>query len=244
MKIGDKRGSHVGMVLSFVIFITFIFFLYVVFEPSLKPQNEKEIILDNLELNLLNYVKTDLTEVTISTSNHLQDQCVDFNAGEGSDFFIVRQRDGTLVNYIVVGNTVTFNWKDDNVGAIKIYGAENLTDLSLAGLNDLGCYGSIEADSTTFDMNIISNKYVSEPKILGALNKYNLSYDAFRTDDLKLKYDVDFEFIFIDAEGNEFATGRENYKTSTTDVYARNIPIIYFDGEANIQAGSLRLKVW
>ena len=53
MKNRKKGGTHVGMMLSFVIFITFITFLYTIIQPSIQVQKSKQVTLDVLKENLI-----------------------------------------------------------------------------------------------------------------------------------------------------------------------------------------------
>ena len=60
----NKRGSHVGVILSFAIFITFMVFLYFIIEPAIRIQGDKQNILDNLERELLEKFSANLTTYT------------------------------------------------------------------------------------------------------------------------------------------------------------------------------------
>ncbi|MEK6842516.1 MAG: hypothetical protein AABX84_01775, partial [Nanoarchaeota archaeon] len=58
-----KRGAtHIGFVLSFVIFIMFIIFMFSAIEPFLKTQASKQSLLDYLRFSLVDEFKVeDLT---------------------------------------------------------------------------------------------------------------------------------------------------------------------------------------
>jgi hypothetical protein len=49
------------MILSFVIFVTFLVFLYSALEPAIKTQKEKDSLLDFLEVEIINNMTRDLT---------------------------------------------------------------------------------------------------------------------------------------------------------------------------------------
>ena len=63
----NKKGSHVGMMLSFVIFVTFLVFLYSVLYPMVKIGQDKKLILDNLILELSEMLDSDYTSGSIKT---------------------------------------------------------------------------------------------------------------------------------------------------------------------------------
>ena len=51
----NKKGSHVGLVVSFLIFIVFISFLRIILEPALVSNEEKKVILEDVEKELIEY---------------------------------------------------------------------------------------------------------------------------------------------------------------------------------------------
>lgn len=60
-----KKGSHVGMMISFVIFVTFLVFLYSILQPVIKIRQNKELVLDSLKTELVNMLDspTSVTEI-------------------------------------------------------------------------------------------------------------------------------------------------------------------------------------
>ena len=56
----NKRGSHVGVMISFAIFITFVVFLFVIFEPIVNQKKERESELTFLEEELIELFNSDL----------------------------------------------------------------------------------------------------------------------------------------------------------------------------------------
>ncbi|MCK4647518.1 hypothetical protein KAT24_01145 [Candidatus Pacearchaeota archaeon] len=66
----DKKGSHVGMMLSFVIFVTFLVFLYSILQPVIKIRQDKKLILDSLIIELAKMLdSTNYTRGSIRTLN-------------------------------------------------------------------------------------------------------------------------------------------------------------------------------
>ena len=58
-----KKGSHVGVMLSFVIFITFVVFLFVIFESKINFFQDKESYLEFIEKALLEKFDSDLANI-------------------------------------------------------------------------------------------------------------------------------------------------------------------------------------
>ena len=67
----NKLGSHVGMIISFVIFITFIVFLYSVVKPAITTGEDKKTILSALEMQILNNISANLTSASIQVNRVL-----------------------------------------------------------------------------------------------------------------------------------------------------------------------------
>ena len=70
MKKRNKLGSHVGMIISFVIFITFIVFLYTVVKPAITTGEDKQTILSALEMQILENISANLTTATVQIKNN------------------------------------------------------------------------------------------------------------------------------------------------------------------------------
>ena len=47
--LSNKKGSHVGLVLSFVIFVVFLIFMYPLVGPALETKGDKQYLLEPLE---------------------------------------------------------------------------------------------------------------------------------------------------------------------------------------------------
>ena len=55
-----KGGTHVGFILSFVIFVTFLIFLYSMLIEPTKTNQDKQYLLENLRINLIENILNDL----------------------------------------------------------------------------------------------------------------------------------------------------------------------------------------
>ncbi len=67
MKI-SKKGSHVGMMLSFGIFIIFLVFLYSILQPMIKIEQDKKLVLNDLIGGLVEMLDSDSTTTYSSGS--------------------------------------------------------------------------------------------------------------------------------------------------------------------------------
>lgn len=253
MKRFEKKGSHVGMVLSFVIFITFIFFFYIVFEPSLKSNEQKKVVLDNFENNLIENLTADLIEASIFNNTPLIPAMPDVfclkvpvdNFG-AVDNFIVKKIDGSIVNYNLInestGDNLLIEWEKDSTIKLKIYGGQDLKPV----YDDPSCNNKIYAFNLAqfFESTSITNDYISLAKVNGAVSAYKSNYNNFRTEILQLSSDYDFEFSLKDSSGKVLNETNRTYKPTMIEFYAREVPVIYFDENANVQTGSINIRIW
>jgi hypothetical protein len=67
-----KKGSHIGIMLSFGIFVTFLVFLYSILQPVIEKEQDKKLILNDLILSLVEMFDSNLTTYSsgsIKTAN-------------------------------------------------------------------------------------------------------------------------------------------------------------------------------
>ena len=84
-----------------------------------------------------------------------------------------------------------------------------------------------------------SGKEIFESLINETKYEYENNY-TFLKEELKIPDASDFGFVFVN--GNTLV--KTDDKKTSTSIYAEEIPILYVDGEANINSGFLTIKVW
>lgn len=68
-----KRGaSHIEIIIAFVIFISFLVFMYVIIEPILKTPSGKESTLSSLRERVLDYLSADITTYSLNVVKDIQ----------------------------------------------------------------------------------------------------------------------------------------------------------------------------
>jgi hypothetical protein len=75
----NKKGSHVGVVLSFVLFITFVIYLYAITESGLELGENKENSLEYLKKQVLEFSSAELTTASVAISQPSSYDCVNLN---------------------------------------------------------------------------------------------------------------------------------------------------------------------
>ncbi|MBU3906658.1 MAG: hypothetical protein KKA64_00215 [Nanoarchaeota archaeon] len=233
----DKRGSHVGMMLSFVVFVTFLVFIYSITQPALKKEGDKETILNFLKTELVKRVSANLTSysINIEGASGLQGEKNCFIIANILEFkdenVIVKDEGGSLIGVTSSADKseLKIDWNDQSKKFFKIYySKENL--LKKPASNDV-CK-NIVGEYTK--RGIKTDLYVFEEKMKNILDE----------DYAKLKND------FGVPENTEFSIEFKSQKGGfqdelpSTNVYAEEIPIQYVDEQANINTDKIIVRVW
>lgn len=223
-----KRGSHVGMVLSFVVFVTFLIFLYTILEPAITTEKDKNYLLEYLQFELLTNLSADLTIVTISSDSSKCLKLLDSDVGvENNLNFIVKDENDNIVDSEREGEFIKIEKGD----FFKVYySKEPFLNFSMKKSNCI---------SPSIDL-VRTKEYIYESKIISLINEYNLEYNSLK-ESLGIPIGSEFGFSFKNASSGVIGTEEKNISIS---VYAEEIPIQYIDSKADILPGFITIKVW
>jgi len=232
----NKRASHVGVVLSFVIFITFIIFLYSITEPATNIDRGKQDLLNFLKIELVKDFSADLTEETIVIDKNIQDDCVRIDTEDDNLVSVaVDEETGEVLESYFDGDKVEIKRGDSN--DIKVYYSKEFSNgESISGCVDIG-----EDD---YNLGLVrTTENIFESKII---NFSGFIDNSQGYEEIKQKYKMatgdEFGFIFEDGERNVIVETKE--KEVSTDIFVEEIAIQYVDNEAHIKPGFLKIKVW
>ncbi len=238
----NRRGTHVGMILSFVVFITFIVFLYSVVQPAIKTGEDKSTTLAYIASKISENVSSDLTTVSVRIDTNPGTNCVELQ--KFLAFFVLRPPYPVIVK--------------NELGIVEepYYGSTDNTNLVINRDNSGNVFFTVRF-SAAFP-NLVSNPvapctavtgynislsrtdmYVFEKRIYELITYYNTSYEQLRT-----KFNIppgnEFSFSFRQSNGTIVDAGG----TGNVNVYAEETPIQYIDNNANILSGFINVKVW
>lgn len=238
----NKRGSHIGIVLSMIIFVSFLIFLYIVIEPAIKTQKDKQILLDSLKLNLQEELFANLTIVTISIDEGYSvppiKDCLNINhvEGVGNLDSIVRNETG-IVKSDSYPTYLKIEWPDHNKRFFKIYySEESFNDFPFEGGD---CVSPGEGTDYMIE-SIKTNEKIFETKIIEFMNLYENSYEDVKE---MLNFPAGNEFGFSFTYSNETTIGIEEINISL-DIYTEDVPVQYVNKSANVNLGYLTVIVW
>jgi len=103
----NKRGSHVGVIASFGVFVLFLVAIYFIAEPVITVQRDKQNMLEYLETNLIKEFSSNLTTAIVSSTGG---SCLEVanSALEISDGLnaIVKDANNNVIGSQFSGNTL------------------------------------------------------------------------------------------------------------------------------------------
>jgi len=248
-----KRGSHVGVVLSFVIFITFLIFIYSILQPVMKVERDKQFLIDYLETALIKNISTDLISMTISL-NYSEEpfppgggsyDCFNISHAQGSEGLnsdiniFIKDKYNSPLNHSSADELLKIYWPPADHGRknySKIYYSEE--PFFQYTFTPILCH-SPRGENLSLGLTR-TQEYAFETKMFRLVDNYNADYEQIK-EDLNVPNQGEFGFSFIFNNESIIETSE---KQTSGNVYVAEIPIEYVDVYANISSGYLKLKVW
>jgi len=234
------------VVLSFVIFIAFLFFIFTVLQPKLNLSGkDKQSIVDYLRVELLNNFTSNLTTIFINVSrSHITGQsCLTLfnfmiNASPISPRLFVQNGSNANLSSVVAGSDLEIKIENSDNPLFKVY--ESLLFADITGTGFSNCKKLyLNADySLTLKK---TDLYVFESIINSTIQNYKSNYPSLKTA-FNIPPDSEFGLIFKNAEG---IINQPSFNiTQSSNVYTDDIPILYVGKEGYIKSGSLEILVW
>jgi len=244
MKNRKKGGTHVGMMLSFVIFITFITFLYTIIQPSIQVQKSKQVTLDVLKENLIGEVSANFSfvQIEIILNEEAESDCFlmeDFSEGKNFITKVLNKNTGqeSVSQASRNGGQISMKTSPDLGNKFfRIYYSEEIFDTF-----------NPSCDSTTSSIDTVINLereevYVFESKVLNLIEFYNIpSNYILLKQNFGVPNNLEFSFSFQNTQDEIIETIQTN---TSIDIYAERIPFQYINKTASINTGYITIKVW
>jgi hypothetical protein len=225
----EKRGSHVEVIISFIIFVTFVVFLLSILIPAVTTNKDKENTFTGVEIKVINKVSSNITSITVNLDNG--DDCLDIAniIGDlGEDNIVVKDYSGNTVEAYADGDSLQINPSSAEDTFFKIYYSKEFDNLATgSGCSDIDYTLGLTK----------TEKYVFEKKVLDLINTNHEDLEA----EFKIPESIDFGYGIVLSNGTILETKNQNV---STNVYIKDTPVEYVDTEGNIQEGYIRTKVW
>lgn len=232
----NKKGTHVEVIISFVIFITFVMFLFAASRPSITKQEDKKNLLDSLEYKILEQEISANVKVISVTISPVVGNCVNlgnFLDEQGIDRrVVVKDSSGADVGAHMEGNSFSIDSIDT---FFKIYYSE---EFDLIADDGAVCIPVTPSVGLTKD-----SVYVLEEKVYTSLSK---EYSQLR-EDLGVGEDEDMDFTYgiVLSDGTIFEKEHPELESEiSTNIYVKETPIEYINEDHEIVQGYLRTTIW
>ncbi len=241
-----KGATHVGFILSFVLFIFSVVFIYTLVQPDLVQNQNKKILLENTETKLENTFSSNITSITTNVNqSSFTQSCFEFSGfiskTKINSNIIVQGPDGSLLTAYISpdGNSLYIERTDENF--FKIFNSEEFSSVNTYSGSPSPCKTFTENKQNGYKIGFINtNKEIFESKIKQGITNYNSDYDSMKNN-LDIPAENDFSFKFVYDNSSEIGI---NATTNTINVFAGSDSIIYIDSEANKKPGVLKVSVW
>lgn len=243
MKKRGKKGSHIGFMLSFVMFIVFLLFVYSLLQPTFANQKTKESQLEAVKAKLLENFRNEVTTISITTERSIPKPCIELKdfitgAGAGTNLVAKDKNENNLELRLLGGDDLQINRLDIEDFFFRIYDSEEFEELGTTQITpcmplktDNGGY-AIEQTKSEF--------YISKAKILQAISDYASDINAFKNS-IGISTSTDFSFSLLDETKTVIAETAQ--KEVSEEVYADEFLIQYVDADG-ISTGFINLRIW
>ena len=231
MKTRNKKATHVGVILSFVIFITFVIFIFVILKPTSNIQKGDNSNIIFLKKNIENFISAEITSFILSAPGI--DFCFTLNGSvfgvEGLNYS-VKNEHNTPIKSDQNANEL-FIEKDNSGNLYKVtYSPRNLSNLLLK--NHEGC-GVVTINSVRK-----TNQFI-EPKIEELILKQEENYSGLKQD-FNIPSEKEFGINFTFENETSMGKSLPDKKKAT---YIKKFQIIYLDLEAEERIGNFIIYI-
>jgi len=252
MKSIGKKGSHIEVILSFVIFVTFLVFMYTIVKPVIQKPIDREYLVNYVKENIKNEIMADLTYKSIEITNLQGRSCFEIQGNFGGDGIslakvVVKDETNTKITQVWIDEGL---WIDSNKERIyKFYFFEYFTKAQLNPVKE--CGDPLEEDKNYEVIEQKTNQYVSLTKLRDLQTKYSTPEGYVKLkDELKIPDGRNFGFSFKKSKGDTNPINAVKETAKGINVYAEEIPILYVDNDyqsatyGDIRTGFLTVKIW
>jgi hypothetical protein len=224
-----KRGSHVGAMLSFVIFVTFLIFTYTSLQPAIKNKENLYNNLDRIEANILDLLEEEMSIAIVNAENG----CVEVSdRAIYGNYSLVKNDENKILNSTIISKNLVVNF--DKNDFFKIYSSNG----TLASSENPNCELG-NSDNGTIS-SVQSNNYVFWNRVEDFFERYENDYDNLR-DEIGVSPN-NFGFGIDYRNGSDI---REIGLSGTNkNVFVRETSREYVNQTADNYLVTLRIKIW
>lgn len=239
LKQNNKKATHVGFVVSFVLFITFLVFMYAILSSRVDLGKEKQNSLNYAKAEIMERISGNMTSVSVSISEQGVQRCVRlidfFLKTEMGNRFVVGSDSGDVLQSGKDGNDL-FVERDRNI-FFRVYGSE---EFNISGEALRSCQ-ALSEESEGYSLGLSrDSKDIFESKVLRLFKNYTEDYGALKRD-MRIGPGNEFGFGFAYNNGTEIKTPEEN---ATINIYAERTSIQYIKRDGTRESGFMEFMAW
>jgi len=250
IKIKNKKASgHIEIILSFVIFTSFVIFLFTTF--PVYQTKKSEIGLDSAERGILNFTSAKVSSFSLVFTDNRDQSCFFYPSKDALSEVIVKNSTGDRVNAETSGiNWYVYdaNWKPGlNDKFYEIYYSSEFSEAGYeipASLKNNECKDlKTGGGNWGYSIGILRQDYkMSYNMTVSLISLYNSSYDSVKGN-FSIPKGENFEFSIVDLKGKTLLNASRN-KPERTAVLSRNTPIQMVYKNGTYVFGMLNVKIW
>jgi hypothetical protein len=232
-RLDNKKGfSHIEVVLSFIIFLGFVIFLFAIFNPF-KINTKSDVYIDMTERAIMDNISAKINFFTLKLKEGAS-SCFYFTYGLNLSNIVVKDN-----NYERLGASSILI---DNKKQIKIDGTGNFFYIySSDEFEENAVSGSCgELTSEEYSIGLFRiYKMVSFSKLNSLIEKHNSDYSNLKKE---MGLTKDFSFNVRESSGNIIVT--TDKKPPKIEVFARDEPIQLVYQNGSFKYAILNIRVW
>jgi hypothetical protein len=246
-----KRGSHIGVIVSFMVFISLIVFLYAIIQPKIANQQDKTVLINTIKNDIIqNMTGGNYTQVIVRVyEEKTQKNCVqlkDFfsSTGTGPRAILVNSS-GTLISLYKDSSNPNDLFLNASPLNFTIYYSPDFPNLSQTTLGS-SCTPLTQTPSQNYYSvvgvnNISTRNYISRPSVINLVKNYDQDYLGIQKQfNLTLIQNFGFNFTYQDGT----STGTSDRAPTGVNIYSQEFPIVYYGESGNLEEGKLTVRVW
>lgn len=234
----QRKGSHVGVVISFVLFITFIVFMYTLLNYRIGFGENKKASLEQIKEAVKGEISENLTTVSIAVSL-ANPSCVQlsdfFIKTQASDKLIVRNDPGSELVSSKSGNDLFIETQGSTF--FRVSESAEFPAVSTGAINP--CQPLQEGSGYILGLSRTEN-LIFESKLFRTLNNYTQNYSGLKKN-LGISNEDEFGFMFTYNNSTQVRTPEKNL---TINIYAERIPVQYIKTDGIREVGFIDIIVW
>ena len=228
----SKKGSHVGVILSFMIFVVFLVFLFSALQPALKVEKDKEAILEHITNSITESSSDNLIIENVVVDNTDESDCVRVDKNLDQNLIVKKSPDWTIASYLIQGGEIDIKLEGGKF--FKIYYSESIVETLPSSV-------ICNKITTNYKIGFVNNETVVFVSKFDDLT--NKDYDLLKRD-FGVSAGTDFSFSLLDADKILINQIIMKAPKVSTNIYVNEFPVLYSDENGEIKSGFINVKVW